>query len=120
MIWQVNWLNSSYWPILNLHAIFVRLSSALDIRVFLNINPNVSCLSKVGKSLKTERKLRCTCSDGRGGRGCNLSERLALRSCALKTVGFVFIVHPNDQAASATGQLGRRNRSTRNEKTENI
>ena len=31
MIWQVYWLNSSYWPILNLHAIFVRLSAALDI-----------------------------------------------------------------------------------------
>ena len=25
MIWQAYWLNSSYWPILNLHAIFVRL-----------------------------------------------------------------------------------------------
>ena len=25
------WLNSSYWPIISLHAIFVRLSSTLDI-----------------------------------------------------------------------------------------
>ena len=32
MIWQVYWLNSSYWPILNLHGIFVRLSSPLDIQ----------------------------------------------------------------------------------------
>ena len=31
MIKHVYWLNSSYWVILNLHAIFVRLSSPLDI-----------------------------------------------------------------------------------------
>ena len=31
MIEHVYWLNSSYWPILNLHAIFVRNSPALDI-----------------------------------------------------------------------------------------
>ena len=31
MIEQVYWRNSSYWPILNLHAIFVRNSPALDI-----------------------------------------------------------------------------------------
>ena len=37
------WLNSSYWPILNLHVIFVRLSLALDIHrclwnnIFLNL-----------------------------------------------------------------------------------
>ena len=31
MIYQVYWLNFSYWPILNLHGIFVRNSPALDI-----------------------------------------------------------------------------------------
>ena len=35
MIEQVYWLNSSYWPIFNLHAIFVRNSSALDINNIL-------------------------------------------------------------------------------------
>jgi len=30
-IYHFYWLNSSYWPILNLHAIFVRLYPALDI-----------------------------------------------------------------------------------------
>jgi hypothetical protein len=31
MIEQVYWLNSCYWPILNLHAIFVRNFPELDI-----------------------------------------------------------------------------------------
>ena len=40
MIWQAYLLNSSFWPILNLHAIFVRLSPALDIIIKVNYSIN--------------------------------------------------------------------------------
>ena len=38
MIEQVYWLNNSYWLILNLHAIFVHLSPALDINYYIRID----------------------------------------------------------------------------------